>query len=60
MSPLEINQIRKKRSTRSKRYVHNKLQSIQEDDRVEYVLPQVYLNRHKRDLNQMDLIELIG
>lgn len=43
---------------RSKRYIHNKIDSIREDDRVDFVLPQVYLNRHKRAIDKFSSDEI--
>ncbi len=34
--------------SRSKRHVYTKIDVLRRDDRVEYVLPQYYLSRHKR------------
>jgi subtilisin family serine protease len=36
---------------RSKRHVYTKIDMLRRDDRVEYVLPQYYLSRHKRRLD---------
>ena len=45
--PIEEQHVAKRR--RTKRHVYNKVEELRQDDRVEYVLPQRYLNREKRD-----------
>jgi hypothetical protein len=40
------------RKRRTKRHVYNKIELLRQDDRVEYVYPQRYLSRHKRNLGK--------
>ena len=55
---MEQNEIPKEAHVRRKRHVFNKVEELRQDDRVEYVLPQRYLTREKRDGGDVETNEL--
>lgn len=48
MIPIQYGTKSNKTHSRTKRHVYTKIDVLRRDDRVEYVLPQYYLSRHKR------------
>lgn len=48
----------KKENFRLRRLIHDNLNKIKDDDRVEFIFPQISLNREKRSFKDHNIIKI--